>query len=51
MNGELEIRNPWPRPDLQAQQPVPITSRQGRPKSKSANNVLNPKQHWSHATG
>jgi methylated-DNA-[protein]-cysteine S-methyltransferase len=32
-NPQSAIPNPWPRPDLQAQQPVPITSRQGGPQS------------------
>ncbi len=35
-------RNPWPRPDLQAQQPVPITSRQGGPQSAIVSPVYFP---------
>jgi len=44
-HSESVIENPLPKPDLQAQQPVPVTSRQGGPKSK----IRNPKDRRYHA--
>ena len=41
-NAHSAIRNPWPRPDLQAQQPVLITSRQGGPQSAILSQVYFP---------